>query len=143
MPRTPAGDERAMLHVNRADEACLQQHAGRRSCGDRAAGGGTPDTRHPTFPRTTGGEPLKPRGGVARTMDVDGHEYEIAEFEGEAVAEAYAHDPGRLPHMYGAKLQEMFPRAHAAPALEEYGIDEDQTLLQRGLEIGEESHWKA
>ncbi len=49
----------------RPDEACLQRHAGRRSC-EEVTGGGTPDIRHPTSPRTIGGEPLKPRAARER-----------------------------------------------------------------------------
>ncbi len=62
---------------------------------------------------------------------------EVAEGCFERVAEAYLHDARRLPHEIRGDLGRLFPRAHAAPALEELEEAED-ALETRGCLIGKQ-----
>ena len=60
---------------------------------------------------------------------------ELAEGVFEKVADAYLHDARRLPHAIAGNLDDLFPRALAAPALEEEEEPQDPLEL-RGHAIG-------
>ena len=48
------------------------------------------------------------------TMEQEGFFYQVGDYEGEAVPEAYLHDASQLPHLIGGELRLLFPRAVAA-----------------------------
>ena len=98
---------------------------------EEATGGGTPATRHPTSPQ------------AVPTVELDGIQYPGVWVEGELVPEAYMHDPSILPHHYGDAVPKMFPRAHAAEAPGDVDPPADDSLWQRGLEIGTRTRWKS
>lgn len=77
-------------------------------------------------------------------VELEGMMYNGVWSEGELVPEAYAHDPERLPHTYPEKhLERMFPRAIAAPSPGDADPEENTSWLQRGLDIGVRTKWRA
>ena len=74
------------------------------------------------------------------TVIQNGYKYpavtvEVGENRVETIAEAYLHDDRRLPHEIGGDLNLLFPKARAAPELDETLMGEDP-LEARGLAIG-------
>ena len=69
------------------------------------------------------------------TVEQDGYRYPAVEVDGVAVAEAYLHDERYLPHLIQGDLNELFPRALAAPELPEQEELPD-ALEKRGEALG-------
>ncbi len=79
-------------------------------------------------------------GVEGETIEQHGHVYpvetvELADGVFEKVANAYLHDVRKLPHAIAGNLDDLFPRAIAAPALEEEEEPQDP-LESRGRAIG-------
>ena len=70
------------------------------------------------------------------TMEQEGFYYQVGDYEGEAVPEAYLHDASQLPHLIGGDLRLLFPRAVAAEELEE--LPEDPDWLEQRAEASRE-----
>ncbi len=73
-------------------------------------------------------------------MEQDGYVYPVAMTENadgevERVPEAYLHDARQLPHVIPGDLDALFPKAHAAPALDEH-LEEPDELEKRGARLG-------
>ena len=58
-------------------------------------------------------------------MEQEGFFYQVGDYEGEAVPEAYLHDARQLPHLIGGDLRLLFPRAVAADELDELPEEPD------------------
>ncbi len=72
----------------------------------------------------------------------DGYEYPVALIEGpdgsmERVPDAYLHDVRQLPHEIPGDINVLFPKAHAADALQECP-EEPDSLEARGEAIGKD-----
>ncbi len=72
---------------------------------------------------------------VERPIEHNGRVYPGAWADGELVADAYLHPAEMLPHHIAGDLDDLFPRAVAAPELEETPEDGDD-LEERGQKIG-------
>ena len=73
-------------------------------------------------------------------VEQDGYKYPAAIIEAtdggsERVPDAYLHDVRVLPHEVQGDLNEVFPKAHAAPALDEL-VEEEDPMELRGVGIG-------
>ena len=72
---------------------------------------------------------------VGKTVVQEGYVYPAVEVDGVYVAEAYLHDERSLPHLIAGDINELFPKALAAPALPEQAEQEDW-LETRGAALG-------
>ncbi len=77
---------------------------------------------------------------AGETVEQEGYTYpavvlEMSDGGVEKVAEAYLHDTRRLPHEIAGDLSLLFPKARAAPALEEV-VERADALEARGVAIG-------
>ena len=89
-----------------------------------------------------GNEPILTAEVEVGTVDRDGMNYPGVWSEGELVPDAHSHNPDRLPHEYGDDVPKYFPRAIAAPHPGDQDFNLDDTLYNRGLQIGLKTKWK-
>ena len=72
---------------------------------------------------------------VENPVEQDGRVYPGAWHDGDYIADAYLHPTKVLPHCLKGDLDDLFPKATAAPELEELQEEKDP-MEERGMEIG-------